>query len=1386
MRKPVWSWSSLFRRLGFNVSRRSGRKTPGHHKHRPLQFEPLEVRQFLSLNDLSGLSTAIIDDQATGYSEVGTGWLGCGPESGAYNSAFRYHAGGDGSSAAVYTFDSLDQGAVYQVFATWHESGNRASNSLFSVYDGNGSTPLGTHRTNQKFAPDDAVLGNQNWESLGAYTIESGSIVVRLSDAGADGYIIADAVCIAKLPASTALVTAIDDGDAAYSENGGWLGWSETAAADGDLRYCAPGDGSSYACWTFENVDPAKYYQVVSTWSASGNRSQESPFTILDGDTTLAVRRINQQFAADDVVSDGRAYESLGVYQATSGTLKIYLSNDVGSGYVVADKIRLEEVQTPEVTPTVIDDGDIGFLEHGDSWRGWSETGALNGDFRYAGGGTGNNYADWQFADLSAGKYNVYATWHGASNRATNSLFSVVQGQTGLASTRIDQTAQPSGTTIDGQTWQSIGQVTIEDGTLNVRLSDSNANGFVIADGAKIELVDLAPTIGALQGGPNPNSEDAQVILRASDVTDDDGEITCVKYYRDTNNDGILEPDIDQLLATDNDGSDGWAVNVSTAGFGHSNQTIFAQATDNEDLTGNVAAMPMKFSAPGLLVMDSSMQGYVETGEGWTAGASSSDYFDTHREHTPGGNATATWTFENLAAGYYKVYITYTAAGNLASNAPFKVYDNDTLVGEVSVDQRAAPGDDVDLGASWKYLGKFHITQGKIKVELSTAGADGIVAADAVRIYDPFYVYFDTASGGSTTVSLHLSGYEYSYPTVDYGIYEMTTGREGCWDYGEVAFNLQTGTAEIEISLDEDIYDRLSNDVADPDVRFAVFLSNPQGCEFDSEAENYIDDYGYGGAIWASVTLDDDVAGAFVFDQGDGIFTVEANHLYLQDNNGYGEIAYSVDDGSAEYGTDYVLESTDDPETALNPYGTLGFSPECPLQTFAIVPLTDGISGGSFTIGFTPSGSGGSLDFVPAPYVTEYDDLIRFVQQTEPYPYALSIGLEDTLACFAAGTPVLMADGNWKKIEEVRAGDKVLSVTEHDAEGPVESKKVIQAYNNEPQKLLELYVNGELIRCTYTHRFYARFKGWTPANELELGDQLKTPNGRWLNVSNKIFTDNIEPVFNIHVADNHTYFVSDGKSDQFVLVHNAYAGNQNGGIQFEELYVKQTGCGELAWSFGTPSTIGNGGKKVQFQMQFTPNQGSPQQQVVFMQMIRWDTINGRPNIRDDKIISALLSPERALYSQIFPTDNRIGNGPDPTPREDANHSLYWHVHWDVATNSWKSDTSWEYVGMGGANPNPAVMWDAPELIGTTNDLVFETAAFCPQTGEVLGVLTWGFKKNANGTVIITQGLPVDCGLTVSDDFKGLVARANGYQRMTIKVPAQTQGNNTFGGTSALP
>jgi hypothetical protein len=270
-------------------------------------------------------------------------------------------------------------------------------------------------------------------------------------------------------------------------------------------------------------------------------------------------------------------------------------------------------------------------------------------------------------------------------------------------------------------------------------ISDDSANGFVIADGAKIELVDLAPTIGSLQGGPNPNITDARVNLRAADVADDDGEVVQVAFYRDVNGNGQLDPD-DQLLATDTDGSDGWAANVSTSGFGSGNQRYFAQATDDQGLKS--APVAMTISTGTIAVMDNSQPGYAELGAGWSTDSSPGDYLGSHCEHSGGSAGEASWTIQNVRGGYYKIFVTYAPGENLASNTCFEIYDGQTLVSTVMVDQRAALNSEQDLGAWWRQLGSFvRINSGSITVKLKSDTTDGAVAADAIRLYDDPFAY---------------------------------------------------------------------------------------------------------------------------------------------------------------------------------------------------------------------------------------------------------------------------------------------------------------------------------------------------------------------------------------------------------------------------------------------------------------------------------------------------------------------------------------------------------------------------------------------------------------------------------------------------------------------
>src|SRR4051812_21449648 len=62
----------------------------------------------------------------------------------------------------------------------------------------NGGNSLGLVRVNQRLAPDDFTAGSVSWESLGIFTVDAGTLEVRLSNL-ADGAVVADAVRIDRL-----------------------------------------------------------------------------------------------------------------------------------------------------------------------------------------------------------------------------------------------------------------------------------------------------------------------------------------------------------------------------------------------------------------------------------------------------------------------------------------------------------------------------------------------------------------------------------------------------------------------------------------------------------------------------------------------------------------------------------------------------------------------------------------------------------------------------------------------------------------------------------------------------------------------------------------------------------------------------------------------------------------------------------------------------------------------------------------------------------------------------------------------------------------------------------------------------------------------------------
>jgi len=150
----------------------------------------------------------------------------------------------------------------------------------------------------------------------------------------------------------------------------------------------------------------------------------------------------------------------------------------------------------------------------------------------------------------------------------------------------------------------------------------------------------------------------------------------------------------------------------------------------------------------------------------------------------------------------------------------------------------------------------------------------------------------------------------------------------------------------------------------------------------------------------------------------------------------------------------------------------------------------------------------------------------------------LKAGMKTGL-CFAAGTEVAIPGGTLP-IEKIKAGDLVWACDERT--GSASLRSVLNTVRREADNLLDVRVAGKDIFVTAEHPFWTLNRGWTTAQTLCAGDELLTPDGRALPVYSISLVPGKVPVYNMLVADLHTYYVSDLK----ILVHNNNCAQQVG------------------------------------------------------------------------------------------------------------------------------------------------------------------------------------------------------------------------------------------------
>jgi len=140
---------------------------------------------------------------------------------------------------------------------------------------------------------------------------------------------------------------------------------------------------------------------------------------------------------------------------------------------------------------------------------------------------------------------------------------------------------------------------------------------------------------------------------------------------------------------------------------------------------------------------------------------------------------------------------------------------------------------------------------------------------------------------------------------------------------------------------------------------------------------------------------------------------------------------------------------------------------------------------------------------------------------------------------------VVDREGNSRPIDEIEVGDFVLARSEFDPDGPLELKRVEEKFVR-TAVVMELVVHGQSIATTAEHPFYVPAQGkFVAAGELQVGEHLVGHDGNLVQIESIGSTGEVTTVYNLRVADFHTYFVGGTIWGWDVWVHNALYGTQN-------------------------------------------------------------------------------------------------------------------------------------------------------------------------------------------------------------------------------------------------
>jgi Short repeats of unknown function/Pretoxin HINT domain len=143
---------------------------------------------------------------------------------------------------------------------------------------------------------------------------------------------------------------------------------------------------------------------------------------------------------------------------------------------------------------------------------------------------------------------------------------------------------------------------------------------------------------------------------------------------------------------------------------------------------------------------------------------------------------------------------------------------------------------------------------------------------------------------------------------------------------------------------------------------------------------------------------------------------------------------------------------------------------------------------------------------------------------------------------FDAATPVLLADGTYRPIGQIKVGDRMLATDPRT--GRTGSEPVTRVLRHRDRTLTDVEVTGPggatgTIRTTGGHPIWSQTsRSWVEASDLAPGTRLRTPTDVPATVGTVRSFTGSKVMYDLTLAGTHTFYVRAGAAT--VLVHNDY------------------------------------------------------------------------------------------------------------------------------------------------------------------------------------------------------------------------------------------------------